>query len=119
MEPMKCIAWIAPSIAVSRSIPTHLSPDGERHRLRSDCGALWRDHAQAGAGGGQFRYYPMLHLAQMPKISVSIIEGAEQPGGIGEADTPSIAPTVANTIFAPTGKRLRSLPIVKQGVNVT
>ena len=66
-----------------------------------------------------FDTYPMLHLAQMPRISVSIIEGAEQPGGIGEAGTPPIAPAVANAVFAATGKRLRSLPIVKQGFNVT
>jgi isoquinoline 1-oxidoreductase beta subunit len=55
----------------------------------------------------------------MPKISVSIIKGAEQPGGIGEAGTPPIAPAVANAVFAATGKRLYSLPIVKQGFNVT
>ena len=66
-----------------------------------------------------FDTYPMLHLAQMPKIAVSIIEGAEQPGGIGEPGTPPIAPAVANALFAATGKRLRSLPIAKQGVNVT
>ena len=66
-----------------------------------------------------FDTYPMLHLPQMPKISVSIIEGAEQPGGIGEPGTPPIAPAVANAVFAATGKRLRSLPIVKQGLNVT
>ena len=66
-----------------------------------------------------FDTYPMLHLAQMPKISVSIIEGAEQPGGIGEPGTPPIAPAVANAVFAATGKRLHSLPIAKQGLNVT
>ncbi len=66
-----------------------------------------------------FDTYPMLHLAQMPKISVSIIEGAEQPGGIGEAGTPPTAPAVANAVFAATGKRLHSLPIVKQGFSVT
>jgi isoquinoline 1-oxidoreductase beta subunit len=66
-----------------------------------------------------FHTYPMLHLAQMPKIAVSIIEGAEQPGGIGEPSTPPIAPAVANALFPATGKRLRSLPIAKQGVNVT
>jgi isoquinoline 1-oxidoreductase subunit beta len=66
-----------------------------------------------------FDTYPMLRLAQMPKISVSIIEGAELPGGIGEAGTLPIAPAVVNAVFAATGKRIRSLPIVKQGLNVT
>ena len=41
------------------------------------------------------------------------------PAGIGEAGTPPIAPAVANAVFAATGKRLHSLPIVKQGFNVT
>ena len=94
--------------------------DGERHRLRSHRGALWRDQLKHGrVEQSNFHTYPMLHLAQMPKIAVSIIEGAEQPGGIGEPSTPPIAPAVANALFPATGKRLRSLPIAKQGVNVT
>jgi isoquinoline 1-oxidoreductase subunit beta len=65
-----------------------------------------------------FDSYRMLQLAQMPKINVSILEGDDKPGGIGEPGTPPIGPALANAIFAATGKRLRSLPIVKQGLDV-
>ncbi|HKY87689.1 MAG TPA: xanthine dehydrogenase family protein molybdopterin-binding subunit, partial [Pseudorhodoplanes sp.] len=65
-----------------------------------------------------FSTYPMLQLAQMPKINVSIIEGGDTPGGIGEPSTPPIAPALVNAIFAATSRRLRSLPISKQGFNI-
>jgi len=65
-----------------------------------------------------FDSYRMLQLAQMPTINVSILEGDDKPGGIGEPGTPPIGPAVANAIFAATGRRLRSLPIVKHGLDV-
>jgi isoquinoline 1-oxidoreductase beta subunit len=65
-----------------------------------------------------FDTYQMLQMGQMPKITVSIIEGAEEPGGIGEPGTPPLAPALVNAIFAATGKRLRSLPIANQGIKV-
>jgi isoquinoline 1-oxidoreductase subunit beta len=64
-----------------------------------------------------FDSYRMLQLAQMPKIAVSILEGDDKPGGIGEPGTPPIGPALANAIFAATGRRLRSLPVVKSGLN--
>jgi isoquinoline 1-oxidoreductase subunit beta len=65
-----------------------------------------------------FDTYPMLQMAQMPKINVAIIEGDTKPGGIGEPGTPPVAPALANAVFAATGRRLRSLPIVKQGLTI-
>jgi isoquinoline 1-oxidoreductase beta subunit len=66
-----------------------------------------------------FDNYQMLQLGQMPKIVVSLIEGADQPGGIGEPGTPPAGPALVNAIFAATGKRIRSLPVVKQGITVS
>jgi len=65
-----------------------------------------------------FDSYRMLQLAQAPKIAVSILEGDDKPGGIGEPGTPPIGPALANAIFAATGKRLRSLPVVRNGIDV-
>jgi isoquinoline 1-oxidoreductase beta subunit len=65
-----------------------------------------------------FDTYQMLQMGQMPKIRVSIIEGAEEPGGIGEPGTPPLAPAIVNAIFAATGQRLRSLPIANQGIKL-
>ncbi|MBV8150728.1 MAG: xanthine dehydrogenase family protein molybdopterin-binding subunit [Candidatus Eremiobacteraeota bacterium] len=62
-----------------------------------------------------FYDYQMVHLAQAPRMEVSIIASNENPGGVGEPGTPPIAPAVANAIFAATGKRVRTLPLTKAG----
>jgi isoquinoline 1-oxidoreductase beta subunit len=51
-------------------------------------------------------------LAETPEITVEIIESEENPGGVTELGVPTVAPAVANAIFASTGQRLRSLPLV-------
>lgn len=61
-----------------------------------------------------FNNYPMLRIQDMPRIEVHIVPSHESPGGIGEPPVPSIAPAVANAIFAATGKRLRRLPFQTQ-----
>ncbi|HEX9581315.1 MAG TPA: xanthine dehydrogenase family protein molybdopterin-binding subunit [Gemmatimonadales bacterium] len=60
-----------------------------------------------------FHDYPMLHMAEMPKVEVHIVPSTDAQGGVGEPGTPPIAPAVANAIFAATGKRIRRLPIGK------
>ena len=57
-----------------------------------------------------FHDYPVLRIADMPKIEVHIVQGGSAPTGVGEPGTPPIAPAVSNAIFALTGKRLRELP---------
>jgi isoquinoline 1-oxidoreductase subunit beta len=57
-----------------------------------------------------FDTYPMLRIADMPKVEVYMVPSHETPGGIGEPGVPCAAPAVANAIFAATGKRLRRLP---------
>ncbi|MEX0814567.1 MAG: molybdopterin cofactor-binding domain-containing protein, partial [Dongiaceae bacterium] len=64
---------------------------------------------------GNFDGYEMLRLAQMPEIAVRIVQFGAAIGGIGEPSTPPIAPAVANAIFAATGERVRSLPLVRHG----
>jgi isoquinoline 1-oxidoreductase beta subunit len=60
----------------------------------------------------------MLGLSQMPLINVAVMQTGGKVGGIGEPGTPPIAPALVNAIFAATGKRLRSLPIIKQGITI-
>ncbi len=62
-----------------------------------------------------FDSYPMLTLAQTPKIAVVILESDFPVGGVGEEAVPPVAAAVANAIFSATGERLRSLPLMRHG----
>jgi len=57
-----------------------------------------------------FHDYPMLRLAEMPRVE-TVIVAAEGWGGIGETAVPPLAPALCNAIFSATGKRIRSLPL--------
>jgi isoquinoline 1-oxidoreductase beta subunit len=58
-----------------------------------------------------FHDYPMLRMNEAPEVEVYIAESTDKMGGVGEPGVPSVAPALANAIFAVTGKRLRRLPI--------
>jgi len=58
-----------------------------------------------------FHDYPALRIPEMPKIEVYTVASTDKMGGCGEPGTPPIAPSVANAVFALTGKRLRQLPL--------
>jgi len=60
---------------------------------------------------GNFNDYPMLMMAQMPRVESYIVPSTAPPGGVGEPGTAPIAPALANAIYAATGTRLRSLPL--------
>ncbi len=62
-----------------------------------------------------FTDYPMLTLAEMPRVESYIVPSTAPPGGIGEPGTGPIAPALANAIYAATGTRVRSLPLSKHG----
>lgn len=80
--------------------------------------ALWGDITLERGQVQQrnFDTYRMLRLPEAPRIDVHLLESSEAPGGIGEPGTAVVGPALANAIFAATGKRLRSLPIAKQGI---
>ena len=59
-----------------------------------------------------FHDYEPLRLPEMPRINVSILEGADGPGGVGEPGLPPLLPAIANAVFALTGKRTTRLPFV-------
>jgi isoquinoline 1-oxidoreductase beta subunit len=54
-------------------------------------------------------------LADSPEVTVEILPSEEEPGGVTELAVPTVAPAIANAIFAATGQRLRSLPLVMGG----
>jgi isoquinoline 1-oxidoreductase beta subunit len=65
-----------------------------------------------------FDDYRMLRLNEAPQIEVYVVDSTEKPGGMGEPAVALVAPAVCNAIYAATRKRIRSLPIAKQGFTV-
>lgn len=63
---------------------------------------------------GNYDRYPVLRIADMPKIEVLIVPSANSPTGVGEPGVPPLAPALANAIFAATGQHITKLPIGDQ-----
>lgn len=59
-----------------------------------------------------FDTFPIVRMQDSPHIEVHQVDSDGDMGGIGEVGVPSVAPAVANAIFAATGKRLRRLPLL-------
>ena len=96
---------------------TVVNPDTVRAQLQSGVvfGITAALHGEITVKNGRveqsnFDTYEMLRIDEAPIIEVHIVHNFDPPGGIGEAGTSLIVPTVANAIFRATGKRLRKMP---------
>jgi isoquinoline 1-oxidoreductase beta subunit len=65
-----------------------------------------------------FHDYKMLRISQMPVFEAYAVPSQANPTGIGEPVAVSVAPALANAVFAATGKRIRSLPLAKHGFSL-
>ena len=63
-----------------------------------------------------FNTYPVMKLADMPKVETVIVASGGFWGGVGEPTIAVAAPAVLNAIFAATGKRIRDLPLSKHSL---
>lgn len=57
-----------------------------------------------------FPSYPMVRMAQAPRVETWLVPSERPPSGVGEPGVPPLAPAVANAWFALTGERRRALP---------
>jgi isoquinoline 1-oxidoreductase beta subunit len=65
-----------------------------------------------------FHDYRLLRMAEMPPVEVVIAPSGGFWGGVGEAGLAAIAPAICNAIFSSTGKRVRSLPLKNEGLEL-
>jgi isoquinoline 1-oxidoreductase beta subunit len=69
------------------------------------------------AGQAQEHSYADFKVPRMneaPVVETYFRQGSPVPGGFGETAVPTVAPAIANAIFAATGKRVRRLPITAE-----
>jgi isoquinoline 1-oxidoreductase beta subunit len=57
-----------------------------------------------------FHQYLLPRMSETPQIDIVIVQSDEKPGGIGEPGMALLGPTMANALFALTGKRYRKMP---------
>ena len=61
--------------------------------------------------------YRVPRFSDVPAIDVVLVDRPDIPSaGAGETPLIAVAPAVANAIFAATGQRLRSLPLIPGGL---
>jgi len=58
-----------------------------------------------------FDSYPVVRMADMPKVETIVLPSGGFWGGVGEPTIAVAAPAVLNAIFAATGRRIRELPL--------
>jgi isoquinoline 1-oxidoreductase subunit beta len=65
-----------------------------------------------------FDTYNVVRMSDAPRmIEVHLVASEAPPGGVGEPGTPPFAPALCNAIYAATGKRIRSLPIMNHDLS--
>lgn len=101
-----------------------VNPDGLANQVEGATimglgGALFEAiHFEAGAiSNASMADYRVPHISDVPPVEVVLLDRRDLPSaGGGETPILAIAPALANAIFAAAGVRLRSLPLVPDGV---
>ncbi|HEX3822158.1 MAG TPA: molybdopterin cofactor-binding domain-containing protein [Candidatus Sulfotelmatobacter sp.] len=63
-----------------------------------------------------FNDYPVARMNDAPvHTDVQIVESAAPPAGVGEPGVPPFVPAMCNAVYAATGKRVRELPLSRNG----
>lgn len=56
-----------------------------------------------------------LRLAELPTVVTRVLSSSGELGGVGEEGVPTIAPAIANALFAATGEPVTALPFERAG----
>lgn len=60
--------------------------------------------------------YQVARMNDAPRqVDIHIVESTAPPAGVGEPGVPPFVPALCNAVFAATGKRVRELPLTRNG----
>ena len=101
-----------------------VNPDGLRNQLEGANimalgGALFEaiEFENGRILNGRFADYRLPRFSDVPVLETVLIDRKDIPSaGAGESSLVGVAPAIANAIFDATGRRLRSLPLVPNGL---
>ncbi|HML16274.1 MAG TPA: molybdopterin cofactor-binding domain-containing protein [Bryobacteraceae bacterium] len=94
--------------------PDHLKNQVEGAMVQGLGGALFEaiDFADGKIVNPRFSSYRVPRFGDLPEIDVVLVNRKDLPSaGAGETPIVTIAPAIANAIFAATGERIRSMPL--------
>ena len=64
--------------------------------------------------------YQVARMNDAPRqVDIHIVESTAPPAGVGEPGVPPFVPALCNAVFAATGKRVRELPLTRNGFSWT
>jgi isoquinoline 1-oxidoreductase beta subunit len=99
-----------------------INPDIVRQQIE---GGLIFGLASALGGGGHYEggmptalqmgEYGLPRLADVGEVVVEVIASTQPPGGVGEIGVPAVAPALAGALHSVTGRRWRTLPLLRGG----
>jgi isoquinoline 1-oxidoreductase len=95
--------------------PDHLKNQVEGSIVQGLGGALFEaiDFEDGKLLNGRFSRYRVPRFRDVPPIQVALVDRKDlPPAGAGETPIVTIAPAIANAIFAASGERLRSMPLL-------
>ncbi len=111
-------------VVVSFECGAIVNPDGLRNQVEGSViqglgGALFEAIAFEGGRieNARFADYRVPRFRDVPAIDTVLVNRTDlPPAGAGETPIVAIAPAIGNAIFDATGIRVRSLPLVPQGL---
>ena len=113
-------------VVVAHDCGLIVNPDGLRNQIEGNViqgasRALKEAVQFAGAETTSLDWstYPILTFSEIPDIEIILIDHPEEKAvGAGEPTTITIAPAIANAIYAATGARIREVPFTPERVRV-
>jgi hypothetical protein len=89
---------------------------GGKAKYLSGVAAQFLDYDNDGLEESNFFDYQLARMNDAPRqTDVHIVESSAPPAGVDEPGVPLFVPALCNALFAATGKRVRELPLTRNG----